>query len=142
MGWVLDGIFTHGAPLAVHEMLIVREWGERGYWLVEMGLDNNVYERLYEKWGQQFRFEKLYLFEWRNPDDSDYNSVIRPKSLILWKPWLPSLQPYTPGPYNENKYKGPVLGVAFDKTAQNKVAIDVLKGRGYEHVGYGGDFGL
>jgi hypothetical protein len=141
MGWVLEGIFTHGAPLAVHRILIVREWGERGYYLLELGLDNDpyIFERLYEKWGEKFQYDILRLFEWRNPGDNDYNSMMRPKDLIFRKPWIPTMRPPA-DPHST--YKGPVLGVAFDKTAENKVAIDVLKGYGYEHTGYGGDFGL
>ena len=140
MGWVLEGIFTHGAPIGVEKMLIVREFGERSYYLLEMGLGSSpyVYERLYEKWGQKFQYDQLRLFEWRNPGDPDYNSMIKPKDLILWKPWIPELRPAG----SSKEYHGHLIRIAFDKTAQNKQAIDVLKGRGYENVGYGGNFGL
>jgi hypothetical protein len=122
-------------------MVITREWGERGYYLVEMGIGSDpwVYERLYEKWGKKAEYDKLHLYEWRNPGDADYNSVIRPKDLVLWKPWIARMRP-AGDPHST--YHGAVVGIAFDKTAQNKAAIDVLKGRGYDQVGYGGNFGL
>ena len=142
MGWVLEGIYTHGAPLAVHKMLVVREWGERNHYLVEMGLDNdpNVWERLYEKWAERFQFEKLHLYERRNPGDPDYNSLSKPKHFVLWKPWIPHMRPHAD--QATYKYQGPVVAVGFEKTAHHTVIVDKLKGMGYGHVGYAGDFSL
>lgn len=129
-GWVLDGIFLFGAPITIYELLITREWGNRNYHLLEMAIDDDPYlwTRLWEKIHGEYRFEKLYLFEWRDPGEE---SVIRPKSLTLWQPWMYSLVKST------RTHEGPVLGIAFPKTGQNNAAIEVLRGRGYDRSQFG-----
>lgn len=127
MPWVLDGMFSHGAPIAMSKLWIARQWGDQSYYLLEMCLDNDPYnyDRLFAKFQENIKYEKLHLFEWRIPGDGDDGSVIKPKDLLLQNPWIYSLRKYT------SEHKAPVLGIALDKTAHHKKVTEVLRGRGY-----------
>jgi hypothetical protein len=128
--WVLEGMFMFGAPLNIWKMEVYRESGGTplSYYRIHMNLDNDpdLFTRLNNKIRAENRIERyprLILIDWKTQYPHEYR---------MYSPWLYSLESdYRPSKYPYDPWKGPTLGVAFDKTPDNKPVVERLLGFGY-----------
>ena len=127
--WVLEGLFMFGAPLNIWKMEVYNERGSGlSYHRIHMNLDDDpdLFTRLNNKIKAEKGIEnypRLILLDWKTQYPHEY---------YAYKPWLYSLEMnYSPSRYPYDPWKGPTLGIAFDKTKANEHIIERLRGFGY-----------
>jgi len=122
--WVLEGVFKE-APLNVWNMELFREQDGQplSYFLLNVEIDDDpqlwrlLDERLH---GPLEYFDRLILVD--NGPSSPHHALHQ-HVYTFRKPWLFSLE----RKYTTRTWKKPVLGIAFEKTALNKAAVDHIQ---------------
>lgn len=134
MAWDTDyqfeGLHTFGPMLNVWEWEVYQSpYGDNSlsYYRLHMNLDDNedLFQRLMLQAtaGESIRYYKrLYLL---------HLNIERPKEYVIQNAWIYSIEKkYRPSQYPYSEWKGPTLGIGFDKTKANTASAKSIGRRG------------
>jgi hypothetical protein len=128
--YIFEGLHMFGPPLNVWKWEIYQSpYGPESlsYYRLHLNIDDNedLFQRLLHQTtdGSGIRYYQRLIMMHLN--------IPRPKEFFFYKAWIYSIEKnYRPSQYPYTEWKGPTLGIAFDKTKANSTAVQNLGRKG------------